>query len=253
MATLSLPIGKGYTAAQWEAWLTANARSPATFTATGTYQGTQLKGKTWAQVYQVIYAYGLTQGVTSPDDAAAATEEYMALNAIGGGAADLAQGAANATSDAAAGTAQGAASLIPSWADPLTGLLGDLTSKNTWLRVTKVVTGSVMVIIGLLNITGAGGQGSRHRGQGSTAMSGIIGELVEAAPRKPPRRSSARPRPSCASEARREDRGRSPPQQRDANSLADEPARRSRTPWSRASRSRSTPSCRTSASPGRSR
>jgi hypothetical protein len=37
----------------------------------------------------------------------------------------------------------------------LTTLLADLTAQGTWLRVAKVLVGSVMIIVGLLKITGA--------------------------------------------------------------------------------------------------
>lgn len=153
MAAPALPIGKGYTAAQWEAWLNANVKG--TVASSVTYQGTQLKGKTWGQVYQVIYAYGLTKGVTAPDDAAAATEEYIVLDSIGADTASLAQGVANATSDTATGVST--ASYVPSWASGLTSLLGALTSANLWIRVAKVIVGGTLLIVGLVHITGAGG------------------------------------------------------------------------------------------------
>ena len=37
----------------------------------------------------------------------------------------------------------------------LTTFLADLTSQGTWIRVAKVVVGSVLIIVGLLKITGA--------------------------------------------------------------------------------------------------
>lgn len=145
------PIGKGLTASQWEAWLTANSKG--TVATSITYQGTQLKGKTWSQVYAVIYAYGLSKGISSPDDAAAATVEYATLDGIGSATASLAQGAAGATSASGAGVSS--ASYLPSWAAGLTSLLGALTARNLWIRVAKVVIGGALVLIGLAHMTGA--------------------------------------------------------------------------------------------------
>jgi hypothetical protein len=51
----------------------------------------------------------------------------------------------------AAGSA--AASVIP---QQVTQFFSDLGEKATWLRIAKVVVGSVMIIIGLARITGAG-------------------------------------------------------------------------------------------------
>lgn len=56
--------------------------------------------------------------------------------------------------EAASGNGQAGANSSPD-TDPLTTLLGDLTSKNTYLRAAKVIVGSVMIIVGLAKITGA--------------------------------------------------------------------------------------------------
>jgi hypothetical protein len=56
---------------------------------------------------------------------------------------------------AAGNAAKTAENALPSWTDSLTTLLGDLTSKNTYIRVAKVVVGSVLIILGLAKITGA--------------------------------------------------------------------------------------------------
>lgn len=61
-----------------------------------------------------------------------------------------APGEASQIVDAATGQPQSTSS-----AAGLTTLLGDLTSEGTWLRVAKVVVGSLMIIVGLLKITGA--------------------------------------------------------------------------------------------------
>ena len=62
-----------------------------------------------------------------------------------------APGEASQLVDAATGQPQSANS-----ATGLTTLLGDLTSKNTYLRAAKVIVGSIMIIVGLAKITGAG-------------------------------------------------------------------------------------------------
>jgi hypothetical protein len=61
----------------------------------------------------------------------------------------LAQAAANGT-NATNNPSQGA-----SWEQGLQNLLNFVDSKNGWLRVAKIVVGSVMIIVGLAKITGA--------------------------------------------------------------------------------------------------
>jgi uncharacterized membrane protein len=52
---------------------------------------------------------------------------------------------------------------IPSLGSPLTGInaigafFSDLGNSNTWIRVAKVVIGGLLLIIGIVHITGAGG------------------------------------------------------------------------------------------------
>jgi hypothetical protein len=58
-----------------------------------------------------------------------------------------------ALGDVAAGVET--AQYLPGWTDSLTALLGDLTSANTWIRVAKVIVGSVMLVVGLAKLTGA--------------------------------------------------------------------------------------------------
>jgi hypothetical protein len=48
------------------------------------------------------------------------------------------------------------ASIVPSWADGLASFLADLTSSGTWIRVAKVAIGGVLVIVGLVQLTGTG-------------------------------------------------------------------------------------------------
>lgn len=121
MATL--PVGKGYSASQWEAWF--NANSPAgnpTYTGSAKAGTVALAGKTWAQVFAAIYS---AEHVT-PDQAGAATDALAAEEAIAIGAGAAAGGAAVGTNASAVGTAS--ASLLPSWATGLASLLSALTA-----------------------------------------------------------------------------------------------------------------------------
>ena len=43
-----------------------------------------------------------------------------------------------------------------SWEQSLANFLNALDSKNTWIRAAKVLVGSIMIIVGLANLTGAG-------------------------------------------------------------------------------------------------
>lgn len=151
MATL--PVGKGYTPAQWEAWFNANS-SPANPRYTGTAKAgvTPLAGKTWAQVFAAIYA---NEHVT-PDQAGSATDALAAEEAIAVGAGAAASGAGAATAATAAGVSS--ASYLPSWLNGLAGLgkfLDNLANANLWIRVAKVVAGGAAMIIGLAHISGA--------------------------------------------------------------------------------------------------
>lgn len=56
---------------------------------------------------------------------------------------------------AAQTAASEAGAALPGWTNGLTSLLADITSEATWLRVAKVIVGSVMIIVGLAKITGA--------------------------------------------------------------------------------------------------
>jgi hypothetical protein len=76
----------------------------------------------------------------------------------------LGQGAGSAISQVitAEGTAVGdtavgveTASYVPSWATGLTSLLGDLTNKNTWLRLAEGLLGLLLIAVGLAHMTRA--------------------------------------------------------------------------------------------------
>lgn len=150
----SPPAGKGLTAAQWEAWFTANA-NPANPKYTGSAKAgtTALAGKTWAQVYAAVYAWGQTQTPkATPDQAAGATQALAAEEALAVAAGTAATQAGGLTADFTQALPAAA-----SWAAGLTGFLAALTSANTWIRVSKAVVGGVLLIVGLVHITGAEG------------------------------------------------------------------------------------------------
>lgn len=151
----SFPTGQGYTAAQWEAYLTANT-NPANpdYTGTATLKnGTPLKGKTWAQVYAAFYAENTGQ---TPDEIAVDVEELGFEEALAVGTSAAVTGAVNATE--ASGEGISTASILPSWLSGLpafAGFLNGLGEASTWIRVGKVVIGGTLVVIGLAHITGA--------------------------------------------------------------------------------------------------
>ncbi len=162
MATPSIPIGQGLSPSQWEAWFNANTKSHPKFVGSSVVYGTQLQGKTWAQVFSVVYNYGVAHKLQVPsqykgdslqDAAAAATIDLATQDGIGVAAADTAGIAANQTNNAAKGIET--TNLLPSWADGLATFLSDLTSSSTWIRVAEVVIGGVLLIVGLAHITGA--------------------------------------------------------------------------------------------------
>lgn len=155
---MALPTGQGFTAAQWEAWETANA-TPGNPVYTGTAKagGTvPLAGKTWAQVYAALYAVGQAQTPkATPDAIGIATEELALEEALGLtlGAAETSAGSAVA----AAGTGVANANFLPPWANGLAGFLSNLTTAALWIRIAKVVVGGALLLIGVAHMTGAGG------------------------------------------------------------------------------------------------
>lgn len=155
MATSSsIPVGKGFTPAQWEAWFTANTAAAAPkYTGTAKAGTVALAGKTWAQVYAALYAYGQTQVPKwTPDETAGPTAALSAEEALAVGVAGSVAQVGSLTGDFT-----GALPAAASWAAGLTGFLAALTSANTWIRVSKVVVGGVLLIVGLVHITGADG------------------------------------------------------------------------------------------------
>ena len=152
---MALPTGKGYSAAQWEAYLAANT-NPLNPDYTGTAvlkNGTPLKGMTWAQIYAAFYAENTGQ---TPDQIAVDVESLGFEEALAVGTSAAVTGAANAT--AASDTGLQTASYLPSWLSGLGSFatfLNDLGNPTTWIRVMKVVAGGTLIIIGLAHMTGA--------------------------------------------------------------------------------------------------
>lgn len=60
---------------------------------------------------------------------------------------------------------------LTSWETSLTNFLGDLSSKNTWIRVAKVTVGGLILLVGLAKLTGA-----------DKAIGGVVDTAVKAAP-----------------------------------------------------------------------
>jgi hypothetical protein len=104
-----------------------------------------LQGKTAAQVYAALKKANPT---ATPYALAGAITEIW----IGGGLSGATLGLVTNLGAATKATETGIAKT--SFAPSLTSLLADLTSEGTWLRVAKVVVGSVMIIVGLLKLTG---------------------------------------------------------------------------------------------------
>lgn len=146
------PAGKGYTAAQWEAWFSANtnAANPK-YTGAAKAGTTALAGKTWAQVYAAVYAWGQSQNPKlTPDQVAGATEALAAEEALAAGAGTAATQAGGLTGDFTQALPAAA-----SWAAGLSSLLGDLTGKNLWVRAAKIIIGGGLVLIGVAHMSGA--------------------------------------------------------------------------------------------------
>jgi len=176
-----VPIGKGFTTSQWETWIKAVVQDNPKLQAG--YQGSTgangiVKGTSWDQVYAQLYAYETkikTPGIT-PDIIGEAVVEEMQVQGVaeGIGAATEFDGAAaqGAVSAAIKGAKQAANSIpgvtaISSVEDFLQGL----TSANLWIRVAKVTVGGVILIVGLVKLTGV-----------DKAAGGIAAKAVKVAP-----------------------------------------------------------------------
>lgn len=124
-----------YLSSQWGTYKYANS------------SGTPYNGLDASQ----LYAYLAKENPSaSPYDIAVAVSDLLLssgfASAVGAGADESEQ----LTQDTASGLES--ASYLPSFE---AGILGALTSKNTWIRVAKVVIGGALLIIGLAHITGA--------------------------------------------------------------------------------------------------
>lgn len=101
-----------------------------------------------------LYAYLAGKDpAASPYTVAVGVSDLLLSSGI---AAGVQQGAS--TGLAAIGAAANPASysgIVPSWSSGLLSFLGDITSKNLWIRVGKVVIGGALLLIGMAHITGA--------------------------------------------------------------------------------------------------
>lgn len=149
---MAVPTGQGLSAAQWEAWFSANA-STTKYAGTARAGGTvPLAGKTWAQVYASLYAVGQAQAPKqTPDQIATATLDLAVAQGVGNtfGAAEGAAGAAVAV----AGTGVANASFLPSWAAGLASILSDLGNAKLWLRIAEGLLGIVLIAVGTAHMT----------------------------------------------------------------------------------------------------
>lgn len=99
------------------------------------YKGLRTSGETPIVALAVVYSQWLGQGLT-------------------GAVGDI----VGATGTALGATATGieTASIIPSWADGLAGLLSDLESPQTWLRIAEGILGILLIATAVSHMTGAG-------------------------------------------------------------------------------------------------
>jgi hypothetical protein len=124
-------------ASQW--WVivgTSYGSAPSYSYFSGTQAQAQARAKSTVEVSTQQNLYG--PYATRADAQAAVSSKKLAAPTPGGGASIP------------------GLSALTSWEQGATTLLGDLTSKGTWLRVAKVVVGSTMIIVGLVKLTGAG-------------------------------------------------------------------------------------------------
>lgn len=91
------------------------------------------------QFLDIIVAEGLANGIKT-----AVSTTGTALGAIPGAAAQGAQNAANALNPLTG-------------VDAIGGFFNKLGEANTWIRVAKVAVGGLLLIVGIVHITGAGG------------------------------------------------------------------------------------------------
>lgn len=160
-----IPIGQGFTEAQWITWFQGvvkdNPKMPA-YTAVGakTTTGQSITGLTWDQVYAALYTAGQkTSPPQTPDviaeDTIALMQTEATASGIGTTVTYTGTYATGAVEAAVAGASE-AANSIPgvSALNAIQGFITGLTSANLWIRVAKMVVGSAMLLIGLAKLTG---------------------------------------------------------------------------------------------------
>jgi hypothetical protein len=117
-----------------------------------------------SQLVKLKPTYQVVQGASKPDASLVETGNGTHVVVTGPFAT---QAAAKATIPAGSAMGPGTpvdvgkdeespAAALTSWEQGVATFLKDVTSKGTYLRIAKVVVGSVMIIVGLAKITGAG-------------------------------------------------------------------------------------------------
>ena len=107
---------------------------------------------------KTLTALGI-HGYATEAQAKAHPQTMNALQAAAGGANALAGVSGSATNIPTPGTAAtGAGAVASTAANAIPGIsdfFGALTQASTWIRVAKVITGGLLLVIGLVHITGA--------------------------------------------------------------------------------------------------
>lgn len=168
----SVPIGQGYTPAQWQTWFTGfSANNPKMPKYTGTNAAG--RGKTWGQLYPVLQKQAPS---ATPDQIAEVEIQLIQVQAVADGIGATVQytgttaaiaGKSAADTGAALGNAIPGLNAITS----VEGFLSALGNLNLWIRVVKIVAGGVILAIGLAKLTGA----DQH-------VTGVTKKAIAAAP-----------------------------------------------------------------------
>lgn len=143
-------LSQGATQAQAIAYLNA-------FWGSAKYQNstsTPYNGKTAAQIYSQLQKEHPT-GYT-PYQYAQAASDLMLSSGIGSGISQgTSEGLTTINDSAVAASNEANYPSLPSWTQGLASLLGDLTDKNLWTRVAKLLIGATLVIVGVAKMSGA--------------------------------------------------------------------------------------------------
>jgi hypothetical protein len=143
------------TAAAFAAWLDANwtgGALPPLKTSAGVVVSTSPKPSAQWLAY---WAYVQKIDPKAPLLAAIESFYWYQLAKTGLGDAIGKAVTAGGTAVGAVDTGVSTASYLPSWATGLGTLLGDLTNKNTWLRVAEGLLGIILIAVGLAHMTHA--------------------------------------------------------------------------------------------------